>query len=267
MGSPGGGSAGGLATTRVDCQFPQIPFFCHNLVSNSASCCLRRTNVPKVVQQDTLVFKHMSLTEHVDRLNAIVDADRGLLSGESRTLVEQLVREFLRDPTGVDPTVLQLSRAAHGVLLQYGGRCAVEAVIGNSRDRVTSGLTAVVIENGAWDIRDTVRTLAKFFHSASLLTMDTAALFDQFAGMCRSERLALRFREFSVPAGSPSAHLRHFGLRTSGTVTTFRYKDDESLTRALRMYITAPSLSFPQKVRFIFTLLHQEREKWQFWRR
>jgi hypothetical protein len=71
--------------------------------------------------------------------------------------------------------------AARHVLWLYASSCAVEAVRERSTDRVKSGLAALVIENGVIDIRDTVRAAAKLFHSASLMAMNTAVLFDHFA--------------------------------------------------------------------------------------
>ncbi len=189
----------------------------------------------------------MRIAENVEKLNAIVAADRSHLSDESRSLIEQLCRHFLDDPAQVDPSVLSLSRDTRSVLLQYGGLCAVEAIRENSRDRLTGGLTALVIENGTLDIRDTVRALAKFFHSASLLGVDTAELFDQFARRCRSETLGHRFREFSVPAWTRSASLCNFGLRAFGNGKSFSYGEDRNLSKSLGMYVAAPGLSFSQR--------------------
>jgi hypothetical protein len=209
----------------------------------------------------------MSIAEDVDKLNVIVTTDHGMLSSASRPIVERICQEFASDPGEACTVLPKLSRPACGVLLQYGGICSVEAVRENSIARLRSGLTALVIENGVSDIRDSIRLLAKFFHSACLLKQDTMALFSEFAGRSRSEALAFRIREFSFSPGTPSARLRRYGICALGSGATFRYVDDESMARAMRMYIRAPGMSLPQKLRFIVILLHQQRHKWQFWKR
>ncbi len=201
----------------------------------------------------------MSVAEDVDKLNLIAadrhDESLRQSSGASQVVLDQLCQEFATNPQETDPRVLSLSNAARAILLSYGGWCAAEAIRENSTGRVANGLSALVIEGGVSDVRDTIRALARLFHSASLLRMDTTALFDQFARMCPSERVAAEFRRFSVTPGSRSTNLRQFGYRASGTGTKFRYEENESFTSALRMYLTAPNLKLSQRVWFILRLL------------
>jgi len=210
----------------------------------------------------------MNVAELVERLNTEAVTNQRPLSPVFQTLVEQLCWELPGDPGLLAAELFHLNREAHNALIAYAWVCAAEAVRQNSTDRILTGLAAlVVIENGDIDIRDTVRSLASLFHSASLLAMNTVDLFGSYARLSRSSILAARFREFSLPPGSSSIALRHFGLRVSGKGKSFGYRDDESLARALRRYVTAPNLSLRQRFWFIVMVLLQEKEKWQFWRR
>jgi hypothetical protein len=97
--------------------------------------------------------------------------------------------------------------------------------------------------------------------------MNAIALFGRFADIATNEAVASSIRRFSLPAGSPSVALKHFGLRVSGTGETFRYVDDEDLMRSVRMYINAPGLTLSQRLMFIRMILRQNREQWQLWKR
>jgi hypothetical protein len=205
----------------------------------------------------------MSLAKDIDHLNTLAANNRGILSSESRPLIEHLCREF--DPTQMDP--LQLSRDTHNLLLQYAGACSVEAVRENSIVRLRSGITALAIEDGKTDIRDSVLLLPRFFHSACLLQLDTTVHFAEYAGICRSEAAARQFRAFSVPPGTPSARLESSTSVPLETDLPSDTRTIESLIPPIRMYLRSPGLSLSQKLGFIVLLLRQNRHKWQFWRR
>ncbi|HUB81729.1 MAG TPA: hypothetical protein VMB03_23180 [Bryobacteraceae bacterium] len=201
------------------------------------------------------------------RLNQAAAIGGAALSDQSIGILEEFCREMGEQPPHVKIEPLQLNLDARRVLLQYSTRCAVEAVRKRCPGLVANGLAAVLIENGSLDIRDTIRVLAELFHSASVLQLNAIALFGRFADIARNEGLASSIRRFSLPAGSPSAALKHFGLRVSGTGDTFRYVDDDDLMRAVRMYRNAPGLTFSQRLMFIRMLLRQNREQWQLLKR
>jgi hypothetical protein len=201
------------------------------------------------------------------KLNDAVASSGGTLTEQSLAVLDKLCREFIGTQTHSDIESLRLNRDARGALLHYSTRCAIEALRGQSPGRVVDGLTALVIENGTLDIRDTVRVLAELFHSASTLQLDTVALFDRFAGIAASDRLASNIKRFSLPAGSASVGLERFGLRASGAGERFSYVEDEDLLRTVRMYLKAPGLTLSQRLMFLRMVRHQNSEQWRAWRR
>jgi hypothetical protein len=201
------------------------------------------------------------------RLNQAVATNGGALSDQSIGLLEEFCRDFGEWSPHVKIETLQLNLDARRVLLQYSTRCAVEAVRNHCPSLVANGLAALVIENGSQDLRDTIRVLAQLFHSACALQLDTVALFGRFADIAGNEEVASSIRRFSVPRGSSSVALKHFGLRVSGTGETFRYVDDVDLMGAVRMYANAPGLTPAQRRMFIRMVLQQNREQWQLWKR
>ena len=209
----------------------------------------------------------MTGSDFAAKLNDAVATSGGLLSEQALAVLDKRCRAFhgTQRHSGIES--LRLTQGACGALLSYATRCAIEAVRGQLPEQVADGLTALVIENGTLDIRDTIRVLAELFHSASTLQLDTVALFHQFAGIAASDELASNMERFSLPAGSASVGLEHFGLRASGSGEQFRYVEDEDLDRVVRMYLKAPGLTLAQRLMFLRMVRRQNPEKWLAWRR
>jgi hypothetical protein len=96
----------------------------------------------------------------VNQLNRAASPTPGELAATTRLIVERLCQAFSADSPEGREKVAGLSRAARESLLRYVWVAAEDAVRRNSPHLVLEGLTALAIEDGALDIRDSIVSLA-----------------------------------------------------------------------------------------------------------
>jgi hypothetical protein len=134
--------------------------------------------------------------------------------------VSDLCRAFLANPQGKLDSADGVLRTA---LLGFAWHCAQEAVRKCSMGLVTEGLVALIIEGGGEDLRDNIVRLAVLFHSAQLLGMEAASVFQELASKSSNPLLAKEISEF--PLRPPKTrNLDAFLIRTSGNGTDFHYE-------------------------------------------
>jgi len=186
----------------------------------------------------------MNVGEAIDRLNKITSNSPERLTPFKTT--EEL-RRFFRNPRKQGPgppaeligpiveafktakdagrqrIVSKLSPHAQGAFLGYAADMAVLAVRRGSRELVVSGLTALAIEGGRFDIRDSIVALAKLYHSALKLGMDAAGAFRDVAALANPGQMRIEMGRF--PARPPGARdLEAFCLREVLTDDGFNYE-------------------------------------------
>lgn len=166
----------------------------------------------------------MAIDELVDRLNRVITTTPdGALSHVSRPIIDQLCEEYLRSSPELRVNTSRLvARATRNTLLQYAWFAAEEAVRNRSTDLVVRGLTALIVEDGRMDIRDTIMRLAVLLHSASLLSMDVNRVFSDIASLSHNAVLADQVRGF--PTSPRRLELHRFYIQAVGTGKGFRYE-------------------------------------------
>ncbi len=68
-----------------------------------------------------------------------------------------------------------------GALMAFGSRMAVWGARLNSRELLLKGLIALVIDDGNYDIRDTIDVMPLLYHSAVKINVDPQSLFNEAA--------------------------------------------------------------------------------------
>ena len=126
----------------------------------------------------------MQPRELVGRLNAIAPPDYGM--GQEHPpiddLVEALIQAFRSASTDQRKVVRdELNTAARNLLLNYAWERAVEAVRQESPKAVADGLIALCIDDGGFDLRDSIVRMAVLFRSAEKLGLDAVSLFHEAA--------------------------------------------------------------------------------------
>ena len=137
--------------------------------------------------------------------------------------IDCLCQAFLDGPVSVRERIIAATKTARIPLLGYAWYSAEEAVRTGAPDRVIRGLTALVIEGGTEDLRDSIMRLAVLFHSAVLLQMDAGRVFADAARCSNNSALADEIRLF--PGRTPEARdLPAFMVRGRGNGREFRYE-------------------------------------------
>jgi hypothetical protein len=99
--------------------------------------------------------------------------------------------------------MIAAAKNARNPLLCYAWFSAEEAVRTGSANCIVLGLTAVILEGGEEDLRDSIMRLAVLFHSAVLLGLDANKVFSDVAALSPNAELGAEIRNFpSRPPGS-----------------------------------------------------------------
>jgi len=117
----------------------------------------------------------------------------------------------------------KLNSHAQRAMLGYSAGMAVRTVRQGSADLVVCGLTALAIEGGRFDIRDSIVALAKLHHSALKLGMDASDAFRDVAALANRGQMRIEMGGF--PSRPPEARdLGAFRLREVLTDDGFNYE-------------------------------------------
>jgi hypothetical protein len=117
----------------------------------------------------------------------------------------------------------ELSSHARHRLLGYAADMAVLAVRRPSRALIEHGLTALVIEGGTRDLRDSIVALAKLYNSAVKLGMNAKKAFEVAAALAEPGMLRTEIHEFPLRRPEDRS-LKFFGWIEETTEEGFRYK-------------------------------------------
>jgi len=132
----------------------------------------------------------------------------------------------------------------------YTYAAAVESVRGNRPELLRRGLVALAIENGAFDFRDSLRSLAEIYHSARKFPQISAdELFQEIASSA-SPRFSEVASEF-ISRPEESKSLEAFGLKETVPPAPFGY---EALPRRIPKRRTK-LLAFLRKLRRLVPIL------------
>lgn len=160
--------------------------------------------------------------ELVSQLNSALSITHGAFSPEVLLIISRLCQAFAESSPEGRARASGLDRAAHDALLGYASYAARESVRKNSPGLAVEGLTALLVEDGYMDIRDTLKHLAMLLHSARLLNMDADKVFTEAASLSRNTALADRVRTF--PKLPWSGDLLSFFVCARGSGPEFRYE-------------------------------------------
>jgi hypothetical protein len=117
----------------------------------------------------------------------------------------------------------ELSSHARNRLLGYAADMAVLAVRRQSRGLIEQGLTALVIEGGTRDLRDSIVALAKLYHSAVKLGMNAKKAFEAAAVLAEPGMLRTEIHGFPLRRPEDRS-LKTFHWTEETTEEGFRYK-------------------------------------------
>jgi hypothetical protein len=112
---------------------------------------------------------------------------------------------------------------ARNRLLGYAADMAVLAVRRQSRALIEQGLTALVIEGGTRDLRDTIVALAKLYNSAVKLGMNAKKAFEVAAALAEPGMLRTEIHGFPLRPPEDRS-LKAFGWTEETSAEGFRYK-------------------------------------------
>jgi hypothetical protein len=117
----------------------------------------------------------------------------------------------------------ELTSPARNRLLGYAADMAVLAVRRQSRCLIEQGLTALIIEGGVRDLRDSIVALAKLYNSAAKLGVNAKKAFETAASLAEPGMLRTEIHGF--PLRRPEHRsLKAFYLTEETSEEGFRYK-------------------------------------------
>lgn len=112
-------------------------------------------------------------------------------------LISMLIGEFrVADAAQREGASKVLTDAARAVLLHYARDAAVKAVRKSSQQLVGDGLTALALENGLPDARDSIVAVALLFRSSQLLDMDCVQTFKDASALVANPILRDAIKNF-----------------------------------------------------------------------
>jgi hypothetical protein len=115
-------------------------------------------------------------------LNFFKNPPKRAYSGPLEEVRSSVVKIFgMADEKGRRSITSRLSVNARNGFLEYAAAMAVLAVRTQAQPLVEQGLIALAIEGGSQDWRDSIVVLAKLYHSAVKLGMDTQKVFEKAA--------------------------------------------------------------------------------------
>ena len=170
----------------------------------------------------------MNRSETLDSLareiNRIVAADPlGSQASVVHGMIDGLCETFAVSPLAEREAMPALEPAVRPALLDYAWRMAQQAVRNSDPSAVTRGLTALVVESGRMDIRDSIMRMAVLYHSAVALGLEPVGPFERAAQLSGNETLARELRAF--PVRRPEAReIAAFHVRALGSGEGFRYE-------------------------------------------
>ena len=134
------------------------------------------------------------------------------------------VRHLLEHaPSDVAEIRAQMTDAEAWLLVAFAIRMASLAVRERNGRRLTDALTALTLEGGALDVRESQQVLALVYDAASRTGADGAALFAQRASDDHRSRLSDAIRQFPA-RDAHGRSIEAMGFKVVGEGTTFRYE-------------------------------------------
>jgi hypothetical protein len=110
----------------------------------------------------------------------------------------------------------------------FATTCAEKAVRESSPDAIWDGLMALVIENFAFDYRDSLMRLVLVYHSAAKLGLDVETLFAKAASLAVNPKVAEQVRNFPLrPPGARSLGAFRYGEFGEGDTFAYHRFGDE----------------------------------------
>ena len=176
----------------------------------------------------------MPIQDKVNQVNTLVQSALGVITPLVGASMYDLCLDFKQSNEDERAGVTALDREACNLLLFFAWDCAAQAIRNSSSDWVVTGLTALIIEGGRVDIRDSITGLARLLHSALRLHMNADDAFSRVA-LLSPPVLAGHTTYFpnlpplpevmrTFPSSPGAADLSRYSLCTVGEGPTFSYK-------------------------------------------
>jgi hypothetical protein len=168
-----------------------------------------------------------SALEIIARLSLLKIGDfRGkmqIVPDEIKSNVDVLVGFFQNaDADSRTSLTAQVKPSFAFVFLWYAKEKSIEAVRTNEPNLIFEGLVALAIENGTFDVRESIVVMALLYNSSLKLGTDSRELFRRAANLAQNKVLAGELVKF--PGRSEEArNIRAFNFSESGSGTDFTY--------------------------------------------
>lgn len=136
--------------------------------------------------------------------------------------IEELVKAFAPLNEVEKRTIWrQITSPVSLALFWFAKRMAILAIRELSEERIYQGLVALVIENLAFDSRDSLTPLALLHHSSEKLGADSPGIFSRAAALARSE--VAEFLKNFLNRPPPLRSIQTFGYREGASNVGFTY--------------------------------------------
>lgn len=180
----------------------------------------------------------MPLINQIEELNACAPPgyELGLGQAQIDDLVTALIESYRTSDRGErSAAVKRLTREGQQLLLDFAWEQAAESVRRRSGGTIANALAALSIEDGQYDLRDSIVRMAVLFRSAEKLGLDASTLFAEAADLALSTELQ---RALSSFPHRPPEHRdlgKAFYIRERVADGRFTYeRDPEGFARAVR---------------------------------
>lgn len=112
-------------------------------------------------------------------------------------VMHDIVRQYVQADQATRASAQEsLDLRVRWVILQYAWECSERAVRTGDPELVREGLLSIAIEDGRYDLRDSIVRMAVLHASACALTLDPLSLFQEAADVALSELTQEELRSF-----------------------------------------------------------------------